>query len=153
MLANPFEQQIRVGDTLAAVGDLAIALRSKKIDALGDIGAPRPGLHIEGFGYRRIPVDEDRLVEQLGELRLMRRAKIVPPFDFEQLLELGIIRLGANLGRFRWRIIIGDAREARWRDPFQARRDPDSGEANSVRQSRRVRCTMWEMNCSSISIN
>ena len=79
-----------VAHALGAAADLAVAFGREQIHGLADFGAARPRLHVKGLDRARITIDEHRLVVTVGDGRLVRRAEVHAPFEFEQFLLFGV---------------------------------------------------------------
>src|SRR5436309_2475435 len=62
VLLDPRDEQIEIGEALAAADDFTVALWRQDVDAQRDLRTIRIRLHIERLHLRRIPVHADRAI-------------------------------------------------------------------------------------------
>ena len=102
VLANPFEQQCVVVQTLSAADDLPVALRGEHVDRQRQLRPLGVRLHVEGLDRGGKALHGDRTVEVSGQSGLVRAAEILAPLE----------RKAAGLENLD-RLVVGDAGERR----------------------------------------
>src|SRR5690349_4021113 len=110
-LLDTGQQHIMIGDTLRAAADLAISFWSEQIHALADLRTIRPGLHIKSLDCTWITIHEEWLIVEFGKLRLVRRAEVHAPLEFEQIFALRVGLFFVEIDQVFCGIVIGHARE------------------------------------------
>ncbi len=118
LIVDALEQQVVIADALRAAADFAVALGREQIHGLADLGSTGPRFHVKSLDRARVAVDEDGGIELAGDGRLVRRAKVNAPVEFEQFLLLGAGLFFAQFVDHFGRVVVGDARE-RGLDGFQ----------------------------------